>query len=642
MELKWPNKAVRCLEPYQHRAVRYALNALNAINFKVVSGLFYSWDMSSLTHDPSSTRQPTSSAGHSRSSANENKQWKRERRRRRRKSRNPFKTFVQAWEDAVNRKEKRKQQTAGPKSWIERKVSQNLGMHVLYADCRQFMVGVVLLLFGWSSYTFLGDILNKSLTNHDKALVPLAPGGASISYLASPLILMSYYPVVLTVFYWVLWIMFAWTYVKLVFTPPGFARDHIPPTDPPLPSDPPPESLPNNPYINPLSSIYSTSHPNPNPRIYPPSVGAPTSAHRPSIDAATHRSVSLNEHGEFDEEENIRGVPYVAMPSGIEGSGSNVAIPPTPRAAEPPTPNLPTSPTSLPSAIAPKKPRPGLLRNSANPPVPTVESAFKPSSPTTDASLKLHQSKRPSTSSRPPSSPPTSPAIAAFSNTRPSESSIEPQPRATSGFQFHSTSYITRPPQSYHSTSQRKPSTQPLARTRSYSQPSAHSRTHSNSFTRPNAVHTRTQSESRIPNIPTAMPTPSLSAPQTPTYTSAGTRPTWSFAGRTEALEDDIAVSRDGHEGPRHPYLDDLPPVQAKWQRRPSDYPALDPYYRYCSREGIIKPMRAHHCRICDAVNRSLSICIILTHCIQCILGYDHHCPWVGGCVGARNRKVRI
>jgi len=41
----------------------------------------------------------------------------------------------------------------------------------------------------------------------------------------------------------------------------------------------------------------------------------------------------------------------------------------------------------------------------------------------------------------------------------------------------------------------------------------------------------------------------------------------------------------------------------------------------YCSICRIVKPPRARHCRICG----------------HCVLGVDHHCPWIGICIGVRN-----
>jgi len=62
------------------------------------------------------------------------------------------------------------------------------------------------------------------------------------------------------------------------------------------------------------------------------------------------------------------------------------------------------------------------------------------------------------------------------------------------------------------------------------------------------------------------------------------------------------------------------------YARRPSTTPVLLPEYRYCNKDGFVKPMRAHHCRACGT----------------CILKYDHHCPWIGQCVGAHNHKFFV
>ncbi|KAF5326794.1 hypothetical protein D9619_004046 [Psilocybe cf. subviscida] len=58
----------------------------------------------------------------------------------------------------------------------------------------------------------------------------------------------------------------------------------------------------------------------------------------------------------------------------------------------------------------------------------------------------------------------------------------------------------------------------------------------------------------------------------------------------------------------------------------PPSTPVLLPAYRYCCSEQLVKPFRADHCRICD----------------MCVLRYDHHCSWIGQCVGARNHKFFI
>lgn len=43
-------------------------------------------------------------------------------------------------------------------------------------------------------------------------------------------------------------------------------------------------------------------------------------------------------------------------------------------------------------------------------------------------------------------------------------------------------------------------------------------------------------------------------------------------------------------------------------RRRPSTLPVLHPGHRYCSRDEIVKPYRAHHCRNCGTVSCGMGV----------------------------------
>ena len=44
--------------------------------------------------------------------------------------------------------------------------------------------------------------------------------------------------------------------------------------------------------------------------------------------------------------------------------------------------------------------------------------------------------------------------------------------------------------------------------------------------------------------------------------------------------------------------------------------------YKYCTICHIEQPLRCKHCKTCD----------------HCVATHDHHCPWIGNCVGERNK----
>jgi DHHC palmitoyltransferase len=54
--------------------------------------------------------------------------------------------------------------------------------------------------------------------------------------------------------------------------------------------------------------------------------------------------------------------------------------------------------------------------------------------------------------------------------------------------------------------------------------------------------------------------------------------------------------------------------------------PAAIPPVRWCEKCSRYKPLRAFHCRDCG----------------ECVLGMDHHCPWINNCVGHANRKAFV
>ncbi|KAF8147669.1 DHHC palmitoyltransferase-domain-containing protein [Crassisporium funariophilum] len=116
--------------------------------------------------------------------------------------------------------------------------------------------------------------------------------------------------------------------------------------------------------------------------------------------------------------------------------------------------------------------------------------------------------------------------------------------------------------------------------------------------------------------VPTTVPTASSTTVTSPsTFPSSPTKLKNDRPPASAAL---TATQRSEKQLEREQRL-----LELNVDRRPPTTAVLQPVHRYCGMDEFVKPYRAHHCRVCGT----------------CVLKYDHHCPWIGQCVGGRNHK---
>ena len=77
---------------------------------------------------------------------------------------------------------------------------------------------------------------------------------------------------------------------------------------------------------------------------------------------------------------------------------------------------------------------------------------------------------------------------------------------------------------------------------------------------------------------------------------------------------------------PRNPFMDDAEAALQANSTRSIEIKGVTVQLKWCTTCHIWRPPRASHCSECDV----------------CVERFDHHCPWMGQCIGRRNYRFFI